>query len=188
MNIGLIGAPGAGKSTLALELEECLDGSVGIVDNYISEIEQQANLAIGPISSYIGNFYVALFRYGRERRSREDNAHTITCGTLIETSVHASLHVESVMRLITDEAEKQAELPRIESILRMLAVLYVDIFTYDKLFYLPVQMNADPDSLYVDRYIQTALEGFKLADAVILDSDNRLKQAMEAIGDVPAAH
>lgn len=186
MNIGLMGAPGSGKSTLAKELATGLDGAVGIVDDYIAEIEQEANLAIGPISSYVGNFYVSLFRYGRERRSREDHAHTITCGTLVETAVHTSLQVEAMMKIITDD-EKQMELARVEAILRMLSVLYLDIFTYDKLFYLPVKINAHPDSLLVDKYIQAAIEGFKLVDAVVLTEENRLKQAMEAIGELQAA-
>lgn len=185
MNIALIGAPGSGKSELGQRLVESLGGhnterNVALVDNYVQAVERKAMIAVGPLSDYLGNMFVALERYGQERRKRDWAETTITCGTLIETAVYMAMHFVSLANIL-DDAGKSAAGPQMEAVLRMLAVLYNDIFTYDYAFYLPPRQG-DEDTVFMDHQLQAGLAGFKLVPVTaLINADTQLEEALEAL-------
>lgn len=195
MNIALIGAPGSGKSALAADLAKELGQkdpdcdcvrTVAIVDDYCPEIEIETNIALGPIADYLGNLYVALGRYGRERVARMDHQIVISAGTIIETAVYTAMHFVGLTAVLNEEQQQEAA-PRIDATLRILACLYADICQYDYAFYLPPTMTpADEDWAYFDQQLQAALEGFKLLPVTPLtNSSNQVSDALSALEKVP---
>lgn len=187
MNIALIGPPGSGKSDLAAGLAAKLHNAV-IVDNYVQIAEDRTQIAMGPMADYLGNLYVALDRYALERIARldEGNAAVITCGTLIETAVYMALHFTGQLNVL-DEEGKADIAPKVDAVLRILAVLYSEIFNYDFAFYLPAP-RGNEDTEFMDHQLQAGLAGFKLVPIMALESsdpETRLQEALEVINGVP---
>lgn len=194
MNIALIGAPGSGKTGLAHELAGALSTDptcdcvrkVAIVDNYCAEIETEANMALGPIADYLGNLYVALGRYARERVQRMDHDIVISAGTIIETAVYTAMHFVGLTAVLNEDQQQEVA-PRIDATLRILASLYTDICQYDYAFYLPPSMTpANEDWAYFDQQLQAALEGFKLLPVTpLINPASQLSDALSALEKVP---
>ena len=140
MNIGLVGAVQSGKSDLAEALEEKLDGKIKIIDDYVDEIGKENDVAIGVDGNYISNLYVLLGRYTLERKHMfcGCHSHVITCGTLIDTSVYATLNA---MQATDDPAEQSQQWTRITNFDECPGSFYQDTFAspmlYDQLFVMP---------------------------------------------------
>lgn len=179
MNIGIIGAPGSGKSKLAEELAVSLSGSSVIVDDYVESIEEDSDIAISQVTDYLGNLLVAMTRYTDERYARSRYDNVITCGTLIETAVYYAMHIDSVTRVITEE-EKASYAVRADAMMRMLSCLYADTVSYDHVFFLPSEDGGE-DVKFMDTQIQAALGGFKLFDATILPPTDRVAAALKVL-------
>lgn len=138
MKIGLIGPPGSGKTVLAEKLQARLGDNVVIIDGYVEEIEEQADLALGSWATYIGNLMVAMGRVQRERWVMKDPeaaaSHTITCGTIIDTLTYAAVDGLNRSRYqdeITDAYKRAIVL------MPILGVMVIDTMNYDRIIYLP---------------------------------------------------
>lgn len=179
MNIALIGVPGSGKTRLAKSLARKLDNAK-VIDRYVNDIERRTDIAIGPTTNYLGNLYVALERYARERKARLEHEVVITCGTLVETAVYMAVQFAGMTQALSDE-EKVAFAPRMEASLRMFAVLYHDIMSYDYGFYLPPgEQNEETE--FIDEQIRAGLEGFHLIPVTKLtDPLTRVDDVLETL-------
>jgi hypothetical protein len=193
MRIGLIGAPGTGKTALAetlkTALEEPLDANVYVVDGYAEAIEKRQDLAVGWMGGYLANLNIALEREARERIALDHFTHVITCGTVIDSATYVALDGADLLNG-DDEVERLDDLRRIEATMRVLSCLYIDTFKYDHVFYLP----SGPTSLYsrreFDKNLQVAFQAFNLTkvtplleggkDVVDLTA-NRCKTVLETI-------
>lgn len=172
----LIGAPTSGKSKLAQELVSKLPNDTLVVDDYVAEIEADSDLVMGKYATYIGNLYVVMGRYSKERQALASKpSHVITCGTLIESSVYATLQAV--------EGQTDAHWIRISNYMNILGSIYQDTWRYRKTFYLPLQ-KPDPNSeeAQIDISIRMAIAAFGV-DAINLDGtlEEKTTTAFESI-------
>jgi hypothetical protein len=168
LRIGLIGVPGAGKSALAYTLQEAwpkfrepLDVlRPRVIDEYAPEEANRCDLAKGFESDYLFNLHVALERARQERLS--GNGY-ISCGTVFDTAAYQALVGVERMKYIND-AERVDEIARMEAIMKMFGVLYMDTVKYDHIFYLNGLDEATDEVKQLDRNMQTAFMSFGLAN------------------------
>lgn len=183
MRIAILGAPGSGKTELAEALKPKLEGKTQIIDNYVEQIGAECDLAMGGEATYIGNLYVALGRYARERKARGCGcyANIITCGTLIESSVYATLNAMTGM---SKPDEQSANWTRITNFMNILGSIYQDTVLaegegYDQAYVLShVIKNQDPVAEQVDKSLFMALNTFNFAYTPL---EGSLDQKLEAI-------
>jgi energy-coupling factor transporter ATP-binding protein EcfA2 len=195
MRIGLAGVPGSGKTKLAKALNEKLsqDGSkVIIIDDYVSEIEQESDLALGFNAAYAGNLHIALGRAARERLATKENPdYTITCGTLFETSSYTAQGFEEEFSFLTRDDDKYNFAQRSEATIRIMACFYIDLVKYEHIFHLtPLNTSEDDNVAKLERNLQAAFQAFNLFDHTVLEiegiteeeiTNNRVKKVLEII-------
>lgn len=194
MKIGLSGIPGSGKTDLAFALKEALKDeyeSIEIIDDYVSDIEKESNLALSFTAAYVGNLNVALGRAARECHAYENDDFVITCGTLFETSSYVAQSFEKDFKFITTDEDKYDFANRLEATMRILACFYLDLVKYDHVFHLlPILDFADDDYKNLDKNLQAAFEAFKLYEHHILEPEgsnpeeiakNRVEKVLEVI-------
>jgi energy-coupling factor transporter ATP-binding protein EcfA2 len=179
MRIALIGAPGSGKSELAKALEDKLDGDVGIVDDYMDEVQEYSRFVLDEHATYIGNLYILLGRYAKERLIEEEVKsccdHLISCGTLVETTVYTSL--EAVNH------QDDVHWVRVQNMMNIIGTFFQDTWRYDHTFVLQLP-NPDTDDIAgkVDRHLFMAINSFGIHYTPIDGSlDERVAKVLEAI-------
>lgn len=199
--IALVGSPGSGKSALAHAIADELiksDGQcaecntpISIIDDYPRTVRDQGSYEIGLDGGYMSSVSIAVERYNRERSAQYSHNKTIiTCGTIIETSVYLAQHFERQLRMKTSEDEKLEEFQRIEGSMKMLAVLYMDTFKYDKAFYVPpVKPNDDERWAEYDRNLQAAFSAYNAPVVPILiqeyeNQEDYVRQQVETVLDL----
>lgn len=198
MKIGLAGVQGAGKTEFANDLKKALEEtgkykSIKIIDDYVKEIEEETYLSLDFCATYLGNAYVALGRYARERSASKDNDVVITCGTVFETATYAAQQMESEFNSILDEAEKLEHVRRVEAFMKFVSCLYIDTVEYDHIFHLPRIFKNEEEDLRIEKLNKNllfAFETFTLFPTVRVESEgenleevsaNRVKKVMEII-------
>lgn len=196
--IALLGAPGAGKSRLAHAVADELvrrDGQcddcntpITIVDNYSTVVRDRGQYEIGLNGGYMASIGIAVERYNQERAAGYDGCKTlISCGTVVESSVYLAQHFERTLALKTTDEARMEEAQRIEGTVKMLAVLYMDTFKYEKAFYLPpLQPNEDERWATFDRNLQAAFSAYNVPVAPLLieeyeDEDDLVRQQVEKV-------
>jgi len=177
--IGIVGGPGSGKSDLAQEIAKGLDGAV-ILDDYVEDISLESDVRIGKTGTYFGNLFVILGRLTRERKIEMEDPpeHLITCGTLIESAVYAS------MQGVEDQSAPT--LARISAFMSMIGVLFQDTFHYTPLFVLPPGSENEWDQAMF-RNNTKALEMFGYPFVILVGTtEERGKRALEIIAELEA--
>lgn len=167
MNIGLIGVPGSGKTALANQLDTALNGA-RVIDRYVEELEKKLDYTYGQFGTYIGNLNIALTRLNREREIRVSTifAHTVTCGTVIDTLAYMAL--EAANTTPYDGFER-----RMLSSLATVGCLYHDTFDYDVVALLPIPEEIDGYRKDLDDALVATLEAFG-TDVIVLKEETDL--------------
>lgn len=179
LKIALAGVPGSGKTALAKSLQKEFEkdpekyGSIAIIDDYISEIEEETDLALGFFGTYIGNIHVALGREYRDRIAREEHDTTITCGTLFETSAYLAQKMEREFSILEEEGEKYEWNLRVDASMRYISCLYLDTVRYDMIYHLsPIVLEEENiDITTLERSLQAAFNAFELFPVTRLEAN-----------------
>lgn len=184
MKIGIVGPPDSGKSALAKGIAEHLEGEVDIVDDYIPEIEEYCDFELNYNSTYIGNLYVVLGRYARERQANQTgNPHRITCGTFLDSAIYASLQAVGTQTGSTTELLWE----RVSNFMQIVGTFYQDTYEYNQVFVTKYDSNdteaiRHPAWISVNDAIDMALNSFGVQYVTLQGSpEERLKQATEVL-------
>lgn len=188
--IALIGAPGAQKTGLALELQAALD-NVAIVDGYPEAVEESADLALGKFGTYFGNLAVMVARVAAERKALSAKPdYVVTCGTHIESLVYEAIlaAVEEKSRPLEDQY-----MTRISVIMRFFGMMASDFFAYDHIFFLPTLGNPDDaeDTFpsKIEGEILLGIQAFGVeVDHLSQDPAERLTQVLDFLKEAKNEH
>lgn len=155
MKIGLIGAPGSGKTEFAAQLARRLtEGKylpVAVVDNYVERVEEEMDLGTGMLSSYVADAAIALGRLGDERTAEREGAQTIiTCGTLIDTATHTAVNCTLEKKSEVQEDTELVNWPWMVGTTTMpwYSLLATSALDYDRLFVMPAPILNDDTYTY----------------------------------------
>lgn len=178
MKIGILGAPGTGKSRFAKKLSSSmvkagLDRPI-IIDGYVERLEQKTGFAIDIQAAYTQNLQVLFNRWTLEQEATYKEKHTITCGTMYETFIYSVLHSNMLWQADKTNVEERI---KAETTLSALAMIETMIFNYDAIFFKPYsgQMLLEKGKSYdtvVDQKIPEVLEGFD-KECIVLDKSEK---------------
>lgn len=164
MKIGLIGAPGSGKSNLAEAIYDTL--GLQIIDGYVDALEARSGYVLGRHGSYVMNIAVGIERHLREQ---EISDGFVTCGTMLDTVTYEAVKVQ----IAPDEADHR----RMTGGLVTLGCMVEDMTDYDHLFLLahaPEPGEEDPDD-----FASTVARGLEEAVTIFDVSYTLLEGAFE---------
>lgn len=158
MKIGLIGAPGSGKSELAQQIAKEKD--LKVIDGYAENWRDRTKLAIGFTGGYLSTLGVALDRLIEEDRIKDDY---VTAGTLVDSLMYTA------MSSLTDP--DPTEFLRAKTYIETIAILFFDYWSYDHVFVcrLPVDTEA-PDGTTAEP-AEKLLDNFELNGSIRFDSE-----------------
>lgn len=175
MKVGLLGAPGAGKSTLARRLKRTLnEGDWKVIDKYVDRLSDRTDLAYRYFATYEQNLQIAFERWTLEQEVRATGFNSITCGTLYETALYCAIKTH---RWTDDPMVRAEEALRAETTMRTIGMMEVDLFDYDLLFWIPysektLQREDIGWDLVVDRKIPDVLDGY-FRNAIVLNKTEK---------------
>lgn len=178
MKIGLLGAPGSGKSKLARALAKNLGGAV-VVDNYVQRLQKRTGLALGPWASYSENMMVAGVR--EAERKAKSGEHQITVGTIMDTMAYVMMYSDVVIHR-QDRHEAMTTYYEAQAVVNGLNMWYTQTWNYDLCFYLPISGQDDLFSETLSQTYPTIVEAFYVPVVYELtDSTERVNVAREII-------
>jgi hypothetical protein len=134
MKIGLIGAPGAGKTKFAKALAKEYD--LTVVDNYAQKIQKDTNLALGPWVSHSENLMVVGARLAAEYKCPRDS-DSVTVGTIVDSIAYAAFKNDVSLRGDIDGV--RSVYVTAQTAMHALSLILVETWSYDVLFYLPFE-------------------------------------------------
>jgi hypothetical protein len=181
MKIGIIGAPGSGKSKFAKDLGKAYD--LAIVDNYVQHLKDNTNLELGYWASYSENFMIAGVRMAIEHRYK----NAITAGTILDTILYCAIKhdIISYQNETVRQAAQISEYAKVNSAMNGMGMMYTESWLYDLAFYLPLEEQAvskDSLNIVIDNEIPNLLEVFN-APVITLtgNHDDKVRLAKEVI-------
>lgn len=137
LRIGILGAPGAGKSTFAKALATELrrqGQEVRTVDGYMNNLIKKTGYAYDIFATYPQNLQILFERWTREQEAEKAGCDTlITAGTLYETILYTGLRVNSELAVKADKTIQMQGRVSME----MMGVIQSLIAVHDLLFFLP---------------------------------------------------
>lgn len=172
IKVGILGAPGAGKSRLANKLAKALthdENALGprkypwkVIDGYVEKLSKRTGLTFGPIynrHAYRCNLQVVAERWTLEDQALSRGCNTITCGTIYDTVVYASAQSMEIPYLGNEQLILEEALIA-RSMMEMYSVVSDITFDYDCLLYLPApDVKRDSWDAVVDAKVLDVLEG-----------------------------
>lgn len=182
MRIGILGAPGTGKSKLARALGKEYD--LTVVDGYVQRLQKKTDLALGPWSSYSEHFMVAGERLANEYKVGPDKRITVT--TIIDTLAYAAVKSDVTMHQGPEAA--RATYLVAQAAIQGLTMMFNETWDYDVAFWLPytdeqIREKSGTWELALDSAYPTMIESFGVPYTFALDGDHasRLKVIREII-------
>lgn len=140
MKIGILGAPGSGKTRFANELQQEFHDTIPIgeggvtyvLDGYVGELRNNTGREYGEFGDFVDDLQVVFKR--REWELTWRDARTITCGTVLDSVIHNFLRTEAPAK---ERYEVGLHLERLKSVAATFGLLYMDLWDYDYAFFLP---------------------------------------------------
>lgn len=171
MRIGILGAPGVGKSKLARAIGK--KHEITVVDGYIQRLQKQTDLALGAWSSYSEHFMVAGHRLAAEAKVGDDKRITVT--TIIDTITYAAVKSDVTMGKGPEHA--RAVYLSAQGAMQGLSLIYSETWDYDIVFWLPysdVQRREKSGTweLALDSAYPAVLESFEVPYAYAVEGSH----------------
>lgn len=196
VKVGILGAPGSGKTRFARRLSKCLNTETDpwkVIDGYVDRWTKRTGNPGGPIFdhyAYKVNLQILAERWTLEEEAAEKGYSTITCGTIFETLIYAAAQSIGIPHMTEDMMLAETHVAQtMMSNLGLLATLFYD---YDCLFYLPLTneaVKADPFGWgqVVDAKLDEVLTG-QNKEAIVLDGTvkHRIQTATRTIESIQA--
>jgi len=184
MRIGLLGAPGSGKSKLARALGE--EHGLKVVDNYVQRLQKKTDLALGPWSSYPEHFMVASKRLEEEYAAGFDKRITVT--TILDTITYAAFHADVSLR--KDKEAVRANYQAAQSAMGGLGLLFAETWDYDISFFLPYsekeyEKRKDTWQVALDSAYVDVIDSFSPEGCYILAGNH--DERLESVNNMIAA-
>jgi hypothetical protein len=170
LKIGLIGAPGSGKTELAEALSNELN--IGVIDEYVGAVEHRLNYVLGRYATYVGNLAVMMERFACEREVGDDY---IVCGTPVDTVTY--------MAASSYFGGHEGWQMRSASSLAVAGCMVDDMWEYDHAFYLPGGSAVENEDNYlkgIEDELPSALKAFDI-DFVELEPHKSLDQKVSIV-------
>lgn len=187
MKIGILGAPGAGKSEFAHRLkiklsESLFPESFYIIDDYVQDLKRETNLALGPWAAHFENYMIAGVRIAEEYRVKKYD--TITVGTVLDTLTY-SLILGSY-NLSLDSTNEEFEVAK--AAVNGFGLIYSESWDYNLSFYLPLENPTGGERWpeRVDKELRNVISSFHVPAVMQLDgtTDERLDVATRIIEEL----
>lgn len=211
LRIGILGAPGSGKSAFAKSLATAIRKERGappvlqpvkVVDGYMDSLIKRTGYAYDIFATYPQNLQIISERWTREQGAEKEGCDIlITAGTLYESILYTGLRVNSDLALKADKTIQMQGRVTME----MLGVIQSQIATHDLLLFLPYtkKVLAEKGRSYdavINEKLPEVLAGYfrpitpltgttkkKVADAIpIIKSVANWKAEIVAVDDQPA--
>jgi len=140
IRVGVIGAPGAGKTRFASALKRGLpEENLLVIDGYADKLNQRLEMSVGIESSYLPNVHISSLREQEVRKASLEDRNFIVCGTMFETLCYAGFHTEIIANGPGTEDQKNTILMREVTAAQMFAYMAIDTSqSLTHLFYLPI--------------------------------------------------
>lgn len=179
MKIGIIGAPGSGKTELAKELEK-LTG-LPVVDGYVERLASRTNLALGFAADFIPNYDVAFERFNLEREVDKEVPGHITCGTAVDSICYAAMWAADIVRLYSDTGEEQFQRGRSNLVMDFFSIFLTETWSYDIVLYKPLPQSDKGELVNrLDHSIRDALAMLGI-DHIPLTDEDPIQQATDIV-------
>lgn len=145
MKIGILGAPGAGKTEfandLAYSLSEWLEDRPLVLDteNVVTDLRKTTGREYGHFGNHIDDFQIVFKRLEWEQHwsgLNTMNRATITVGTVLDSVVHNFVRSEETARTRNEVALTTV---RLQTIAGTFGLLYTDTWDYDYAFHIPYE-------------------------------------------------
>jgi hypothetical protein len=137
LRIGIIGAPGTGKSAFAKALATQLrrqGKEVRTVDGYVNNLIKKTGYAYDIFATYPQNLQILFERWTREQEAEKAGCEVlVTAGSLYETILYTGLRVNSDLAIKADKGVQMQGRVAME----MLGVIQSLIAAHDLLLFLP---------------------------------------------------
>jgi hypothetical protein len=184
VRIGLLGAPGAGKSKLAKRLKKELEArfqteTYPIVDNYVSKLAKQTGRAYGHWANYVDNLNVGFKRYELEVNAGDN---LITCGTILDTITYGFSIADLDVQRNAQRRTMAINIATLNALMKTQGWLFTQMFAYDVAFYLPVT-NSEGHPPRQDAALRTTIDEFFAAIVPLEEGkiDRQVKRALSVI-------
>jgi hypothetical protein len=189
MKIGIVGAPGSGKTEFARELARLLVESDREqrfirIDDYVHWLRRQTGLEYGHFGNFIDDLQVVFKRRELELINEQDGS-IITVGTVLDSVAHCFIREEDPA---TNPREIVLVSERLRAVAEAFGLVYTETWDYDYAFYLPYHGD-DPESRKIDTALVELLKTYAppvLAFKPEVPDDQKPETAARAIAALEA--